>query len=172
MNLLIERFRKELSELANYRDSTVAAYIRAVYSYASYAATTLGIEISQSKPYHLTRWFASLRDDEGYVSSYLQTYKVSIKRYFDFLIISGVVDRNPAIHLPPIKVIQKDLKKIISNKSILLLLGSFNKTKWIGMRNFIIVAILWSLGIRAGELAAIRLKDLNLNYDPVSRIII
>jgi site-specific recombinase XerD len=170
MNKLIERFRKELSELANYMDSTVAAYVRAVYSYESYAANSLGIEISQSKPYHITRWFASLRDDKGYVSSCLQTYKVSIKKYFDFLITLGVVDKNPAVHLPPVKGIQKDLKKIISKKSIQLLLGSFDKTKWIGMRNFIIVAILWSLGIRAGELAAIRLKDLNLNYDSVHRI--
>ena len=54
----------------------------------------------------------------------------------------------------------------LTTKTIFKILNSFDRSKWMGMRNFTIVSILWALGLRVNELLNMKRKDINLDYDP------
>ena len=97
--------------------------------------------------------------------NFLKGSKVALKRFFAFLVKNGYMKKNPAEALPRVKVPKSDLNKPLSIKTIVKLLKSFNRNKWIEMRNFAIVSILWALGLRVNELLKIKRKDINLDYD-------
>ena len=93
-------------------------------------------------------------------------FKISLNRFFSFLVKMGIIKKNPAEALPRVKIPRSNLNKPLASKIILKILKSFNRNKWRGMRNFTIVSILWALGLRVNELHNMKRKDLNLDYDP------
>ena len=56
MNQIIEQFRKELLDLAVYKDKTVSNYIALLYIYFQYAKCTFKIDPLQSQTRHLREW--------------------------------------------------------------------------------------------------------------------
>jgi len=79
---------------------------------------------------------------------------------------TGHIKKNPAEALPRIKIPKSDLNKPLSTKTLFKLLRSFDRTTWMGMRDFTIVSILWATGLRLNELLTIKRSDINLDYDP------
>ncbi len=169
MNKIIELFRKELVELNNLKDTTVRIYIDRIYDYTDYTKNLLKIDILTSKTWHINKWIFDLKTTgKGY--NFLKDTKAALKRFFDFLVKTGYVKKNPAEILLRIKIPKSDMNKPIDTKIIFRLLKSFKKSKWIQMRNFTIVSILWALGLRVNELLKIKRCDLNMEYDAEHRI--
>jgi len=164
MNEIVELFRNELLQVSCFKDNTVRIYINMIYEYANYAKQLLNINPLTSKKWHIHKWMYHLKTQRnGY--NFLKGSKVALKRFFAFLVKNGYMKKNPAEALPRVKVPKSDLNKPLSIKTIVKLLKSFNRNKWIEMRNFAIVSILWALGLRVNELLKIKRKDINLDYD-------
>jgi site-specific recombinase XerD len=135
-----------------------------VYKYADYAKHQLHINLLTSKIWHLNKWIYHIKTKgKGY--NFMKDCKVALKRFFAFLVKLGHMKKNPAEFLPRVKIPKSDLNKPLPIKTIFKLLKSFNRNIWIGMRNFIIVSILWALGLRVNELLKMKRSDINLDYD-------
>jgi site-specific recombinase XerD len=50
------------------------------------------------------------------------------------------------------------------------MLKNMDRSKWIGERNFMIVSCLYALGLRRQELAKLKRRDFDPNFDPKNRI--
>ena len=50
------------------------------------------------------------------------------------------------------------------------LLRSIDKSTWHGQRNYLIIAMLWALGFRVGELTSLKVKSFEPNHDPENKI--
>lgn len=169
MNKLIELFRKELLELNNLKDTTVRIYIDRIYDYSNYAKRLLKIDPSESKTWHINKWIFDLKvQGKGY--NFLKDAKAALKRFFYFLVKIDYVKINPADTISRVKIPKSDMNKPIETKIIFSLLKSFKKNKWMQIRNFIIVSILWALGLRVNELLKIKRRDLNMDYDVENKI--
>jgi site-specific recombinase XerD len=165
MNTFIELFRKELLEIACLKDDTVATYLKALYAYADYAKSTLHIKLVDSKARHLHKWLYCLKaNNKSY--NFIKDSKVVLNKFFAFLVKTGHRKSNPVDKLPRVKVPKGTLNKPLATQVLVKLLNSFDKTTWMGMRNFTIVAMLWALGLRVSELRAIKRQDIDLDYDP------
>jgi len=165
MNKIIELFRKELIEISCLKDATVRLYMDMVYKYSDYAKQVLHINLLTSKTWHIHKWmYHSKTHGKGY--NFLKDSKVALKRFFAFLVKTGHMKKNPAEALPRVKIPKSNLNKPLATKTIVRLLKSFDRNKWMGMRNFTIVSILWASGLRVNELLQMKRKDLNLDYDP------
>jgi len=165
MNTFIELFRKELIEIACLKDNTVGIYLEALYTYAGYAKSTLHIKLVDSKARHLHKWLYCLKaNNKGY--NFIKDSKVVLNKFFAFLVKTGYRESNPADKLPRIKIPKSTLNKPLAKHTLVKLLNSCNKTTWMGMRNFTIIAVLWALGLRVNELRAIKRRDIDLDYDP------
>lgn len=165
MNTFVELFRKELIEIACLKDNTVAVYLEALYAYADYAKSVLHINLVDSKARHLHKWLYCLKaNNKG--CNFIKNSKVVLNKFFAFLVKTGHRESNPTDKLPRIKIPQSTLNKPLAKHTLVKLLNSCNKTTWMGMRNFTIIAMLWALGLRVNELRAIKRRDIDLEYDP------
>jgi site-specific recombinase XerD len=169
MNNIIELFRKELLEVALFKDKTVRMYMDIVYEYADYAKQGLKINLSESKSHHINNWFIQLKTN-GKSCHAMKNYKAVLNRFFTFLVKTGHMKTNPAENLPRVRIPKSDLNKPVSKETLYALLNSFNRNTWMGLRNFTIVSILWALGLRVNELLSLKVKDVQLDYDPDQRI--
>jgi site-specific recombinase XerD len=165
MNKIIELFRKELIEISCLKDYTVRLYIDMVYKYTDFAKQQLHINLLASKTWHIHKWmYHSKMKGKGY--NFMKDSKVALKRFFAFLVKTGYIKKNPAEALPRVKIPRSSSNKPLATKTIFKILKSFDRSKWMGMRNFTIVSILWALGLRVNELLNMKRKDINLDYDP------
>jgi site-specific recombinase XerD len=165
MTKIIELFRTELLEASCLKDTTVRIYIDMVYKYVDYAKQFLHINLLASKTWHIHKWMYHLKTkDKGY--NFMKDAKISLKRFFAFAVKAGYLEKNPAEALPRVRIPKSDLNKPLKTKVVCALLKSFDRTKWMGMRNFTIVSILWALGLRVNELLKMKRRDINLEYDP------
>ena len=168
MNTLIELFRKELIEIACLTDNTVSIYLEALYAYADYAKSVLHINLMNSQTRHLHKWLYCLKtNNKNY--NLIKYTRVAFNRFFAFLVKTGHRESNPADKLPRVKVPKSTLNKPLATHTLVKLLNSYDKSRWMGMRNFTIVAMLWALGLRVNELRAIKRRDIDLDYDPGNR---
>lgn len=169
MNEIIEAFRKELLEIMTFKDTTVKIYVKIIYKYFVFAKEYLRVDPLKTTALHLRKLFSYLKKNKT-GNSGLKNYRAALSHFFSFLLKRNIISDNPAENLPRVRKTRSDLNKPVSKKSVIKLLKSFAKNSWLGMRNFIIVAMLWSLGLRVNELVTLKLKDLKLDYDPQRKI--
>ena len=168
MNSIIELFRKELIDIACLKDNTVRIYLEALYAYADYAKSVLRINLVDSQTRHLHKWLYCLKTkSKGY--NFIKDTSVAFNRFFAFLVKTGHRESNPADNLPRVKVPRSTRNKPLATHTLVKLLDSCDKSRWMGMRNFTIIAMLWALGLRVNELRAIKRRDIDLEYDPGTR---
>src|SRR3989304_3969645 len=169
MNNYLELFRKELSEVACFKEKTVNLYVSLACAYADYAEKTLKILPVESQTRHVNEWFSRLRA-KGKSNHFLKNCRASLGHFFSLLVKSGRLKENPAEFLAPLRIPKSEMNKPISQESAFALLQSFDRSTPMGMRNFTIVSFLHALGLRVNELLAIKAGDVRLDYDPKQRI--
>ena len=168
MNQIIERFRKELLELAVYKDKTVSNYIALLYLYFQYAQNILKINPIQSQTKHLRGWME--KRQKHYSPSRMTHHRAALKHFFGFLVKIGINEDNPADALLPIRKKKSNLNQPLSNDIVMKLLRSIKREKWTDQRNFIMISILWALGLRLNELVTLKVGDFEPEHDPENKI--
>ena len=79
-----------------------------------------------------------------------------------FLFVAGIAPRNLAAAVPGIANPQlAALPKALDAAMVAALLGSCDRGSAVGRRDFAILTVLVRLGLRAGEVAALRLDDID-----------
>ena len=58
----------------------------------------------------------------------------------------------------------------ISDESAFKLLDNFDRSGWLGERDFLIVSVLWGMGLRVSELVRLKVGDFDPDHDPPSKI--
>ena len=95
------------------------------------------------------------------LSSKSVTRKISsIRTFYTFLLENNLVRSNPFIDLTTPKI-EKRLPNIISDDTINMMLNVIDKSKPLGERNYIIIDLLYSCGLRVSELCNLKLNDID-----------
>jgi len=169
MLALIDAYRKELSDIREFSTSTVENYTYSVVDYCDYAKDNLKIEPVYSNGHHILKWMAEVRKD-GVGDSRLKNHQTALKSFFAFLVKLRIISKNPAEALPRIRKKPSDLNTPISKKVAYTLLRSIDQSTWHGQRNFLIIAMLWALGLRVSELTSLRVKHFEPEHDQKNKI--
>lgn len=169
MHEIIELYRKELACVACYKDNTVSVYVTSIYRYFSYVADVLSIDPLKPGAGDLTGWMAHLKHS-GTSFSRLQTYQIALKSFFTFAGKMGIIKYNPAQNLMLIRKEKSDLNQPVSVKSAFALLGSFDQSSWLGLRDFTIVAMLWAMGLRLSECLTLKVGNFDPDYNRSEKI--
>ena len=169
MNTLIEQFRKELLEVALYQNETVANYISCMYNYVNFVKQHFSIDPVCTKPSHLKQWMIHLKNT-GISNSRLSHYKCALTAFFAFLVKLNRIENNPADALFPMRKTKSQLNQPINQEMAYRLLKSMDRSTWIGERNFMIVSCLYALGLRRQELAKLKRRDFDADFDAANKI--
>jgi integrase/recombinase XerD len=169
MQTYIDAYRKELLNINNFAPDTVKNYLSCLSQYFEFARDHLKIEPLQTKSKHLKKWMASLKA-QGMCRSRLIHHQSAIKRFFAVLIKLNVLKRNPAQALFHIKKPKSELNQPINQQTAVQLLRAIERNTWLDERNFIIISLLWALGLRISELTSLKVNSFEPEHDPGNRI--
>lgn len=169
MIAIIDEYRKELLEIALYEEKTVQNYTNCLVSYFQYATKLFGIDPMQSEGHHLLRWMEKVKQ-EGLSPSRLTHHRAALRTFFSLALKMDVIKHNPAEALPLIRRVRSEKNQPIAEQVASKLLNSIDQTTWLGKRNFLIISVLWALGLRLNELTALKVSDFEMNHVPGQRI--
>lgn len=169
MNTIIEQYRKQLIDLDCYEQDTITNYISCIYRYIEFARFHLDIDPTKTTPQHLKQWMIHLKKN-AVSNSRMTHHKSALTGFFEFLVNLELIVNNPTDCLFPIRRSKSDLNQPIDTDTAYKLLKAVDRSSWIGKRNFMIISCLWALGLRRQELANMKIKDFDPNYDPQNKI--
>jgi integrase/recombinase XerD len=161
MIALIDEYRKELLQIKTFAGDTVENYVSCLVSYFEYTKKTLRIDPVYSKGPHILKWMARLRE-KGISNSRMQHHHSALKTFFALLCKLKIITKNPAPALPVIRKKRSDRNQPIPKRAGFKLLRSVDQSTWFGKRNFVIISMLWALGLRVSELTSLKVE----NFEP------
>lgn len=159
---MIGPFLKYLSSEKRYSSHTVQAYKKDLSQFTSYLLADFEIDDTiQVKHIHLRGWVVSLMEQELSPKS-VNRKIATLKSYYKFLHGREYVDINPTAQLKPLKT-EKDLPSFVKEDEIVHLLDRVEFTEdFFGLRDRLILELLYATGIRLAEL--ISLKEVDVNF--------
>jgi len=91
----------------------------------------------------------------------VNTYMRSIRAFWSWLAVEGIIEENPFSQLKIPKAPQKVIPTF-SDEQVKYLLAQADKSSAIGFRNYVIMLVLLDTMMRVSELTGCRIEDLNL----------
>ena len=164
MIALIDLYRKELLKVNGFSPSTVETYTLSIKAFCRFAKNELQTDPPNVSSPQLLKWILYLKNT-GIGHSRIENHHYALKSFFAFLKKSGDIPLNPAEALPLLIIRRRQVTKPISTRDAFNLLDSFDQSTWHGLRNYTMVAVLWTLGLRTSELTALKIKSFETGHD-------
>ncbi len=141
-------------------ENTVSSYVRDISQYLQWLASEqiVSEEATQEDVDHYTKHLLSL----GKTVSTVTRSLASLKSFYTFLQVEGVVETNPAKGLSLEKV-ERKLPQILTSKEVELFLEQPDSRDAKGCRDKAMLELLYATGIRVSELIGLNLEHLNLS---------
>ncbi len=157
--LLVARFLRHLQLGRNASEHTVRAYRSDLTEFAAFLAER-GLGLEEVDRLALRGFLARLRERD--LSRRTLARKVAaLRSLYRFLVSEGLVSHNPTLTLRSPRL-PRHLPAVLDETQAERLLDGWGRTPWLRARNRTILEVLYSTGMRAAELAALNVSDLDL----------
>jgi integrase/recombinase XerC len=143
----------------NASNHTLRAYSRDLAELAEYAEKDSISEVESFDPY-LLRGFLSLLYEKKLEKSTIERKLSTLKSFFKFLLAKKMLEENPARSLRYPKK-EKKVLNVFSKDSVISLIESPDSTTPSGVRDRLILELLYGTGIRVGELEGLNISDID-----------
>ncbi len=163
MIALIDLYRKQLLKVNGFSPSTVETYTLSIKAFCRFAKNQLQTDAPNVNGHQLLKWILYLKNT-GIGHSRIENHHYALKSFFAFLKKSGHICSNPAEALPLLITRRRQVTKPISSRQAFKLLDSFDQSTWHGLRNYTMVAVLWTLGLRISELTGLKVRDFETGH--------
>lgn len=167
-NNLLWEFHRELKLLNNFIEETVKTYISCIQKYNRFAKEKLSIDLLQTKQEHLFEFILDLTKNVS--ASRITHFRAALVRFFKMLYLYGEIERNPAKNMLPVKRRKSTRYNYIPSEIIMSMISAIDQTneRETKLRNQrirrdkLMILMLWCLGLRSGEMRAIRKEDIKI----------
>ena len=112
--------------------------------------------------YDVVRKYIKYLNEKKYTAKSVARIISSLRGLFRYLYLNKVITTNPMILISTPKI-EKKLPKYLEYNEVEKLLNAPNLNTEIGIRDYVVLEILYSTGIRVSELVNIKLKDIDFN---------
>ena len=160
MRDMILKFVDELIYEKKYSDLTVKGYLKDLDLFLEFLYEN-NIKQYKNVKYADIRLYISYLYELKYNNKTISRHISSLRSFFKYLKNEGVIDNNPMVLISNPKL-EKKLPKYLNYDDVEKILNIYPKNTSIGIRNSLILEILYSTGIRVSELINIRVKDISL----------
>jgi integrase/recombinase XerD len=170
MIVLIDEFKKELSDIAEFAQSTVDNYVACITAFFDYARNRLRIDPVFARGRHILDWIGQVKSS-GVSKSRLEHHRSALKLFFGLMVKLDIRVKNPVDKLPPIRRFRNsERNRPVDPAVVFKLLAAIDRSGWRGIRDHLIIAMLWALGLRVSELTALEVKHFEPDHDADNRI--
>lgn len=142
----------------NYSYNTINSYKKDLNQFIDYCKD---INI-KNIDYEFIRKYLHLLYDKKYSSKSISRHISSLKSFFKYLMLSDVINKNPMTLISNPKI-EKKLPNYINHNDLEKILSIPDKTDKLGLRNALILELLYSSGVRVSELVNIKLSDIDFS---------
>lgn len=154
MIALIDLYGKELLKVNGFSPSTVETYLISIKAFCIFVKEELKMGLERIKGPHLIIWMRHLKH-LGTGQSRMEHHHYALKSFFGFLEKCGHIRKNPADVMPLMINRKRNRTNPIPISAAFSLLDSFDRSTWLGLRNYTMVSLLWALGLRTAELTGL-----------------
>lgn len=177
--MVLGRFIQYLQYEKRYSPHTVTAYQNDLNQFFTYTATfrksnlseevitasveSLLLDIASVTYNDIREWVVELMEHQQTAKS-INRKIASLRTFFKFLVREGVITHNPASKIQAPKI-PKRLPVIIEEAKIVSLLSSDNifEDNFAGLRDKLIIELLFGTGIRLAELVGLKENDIDIH---------
>lgn len=169
MQTLMQAYHTELAEVAGFAPDTVENYEICLGKFFDFATGQLSIDPLEAGAKDLLTWMTHLKQ-QRLSRSRLTHHKASLKHFFGLLVKQNKRQHNPAELLFTPRKRKSDRNQPLRPAVILTLLRSIKRDSWIEERNFMILSLLWALGLRIAELTSLNVGSFEPEHEPEKHI--
>ena len=160
MNTYVKEYTSFMTDIRHKSLNTVESYKRDVTQYISYLDGTGVTDISSTTKTTVLSYLLYLQK-EGRASSTVSRTLASLRSYYLFMMLNGVVKSNPTSNLEAPHV-EKKIPKILSGEEVELLLEQPKNCDNKGIRDKAMLELLYATGIRVSELINLDVSAVNV----------
>ena len=168
MQSLLKAYHKELADHAGFAPDTVENYETCLAKFFDFAAEKLSIDPLAASARDLLLWMMYLKG-QRLSRSRLTHHKAALKHFYGLLVKQNRRQDNPALLLHTPRKKKSERNKPLSPAVLLKLLRSMKRENWLEERNFMIISMLWALGLRIAELTSLQVGSFEPSYMPGKR---
>ena len=157
----INDFRDYLILERGYSENTAINYLSDISDLVDFILEQKFVRdlLSLRNKMHAT-YFVSYLMNKGLSSKSVSRKISSIRTFYAYLLENGLVSVNPFADIETPKI-EKRLPNIIGNEQIEMMLSVIDRNKPLGERNYLIIDLLYSLGLRVSELCNLEINDID-----------
>lgn len=155
----INNFIEELKYERNYSDLTVKSYMDDLVLFLEYL-NEKNIKKYDDVEYQDIRLYINYLYELKYSNKTISRHISSLRSFFKYLKSQNLIKNNPMTLISNPKL-DKKLPKYLNYEDSERLLNAFDNNNYIGIRNSLILEMLYSTGIRVSELINIKLNDIS-----------
>ena len=153
---LIEEIKYE----KNYSDLTVNGYLKDLDLFLEFLNEN-NIKSYNSIEYSDIRLFINYLYENKYNNKTISRHISSLRSFFKYLKNNNIIKNNPMTLVSNPKL-EKKLPKYLNYNDIEKLLTAYDINNYLGIRNSLILEMLYSTGIRVGEIVNIELSNVSI----------
>jgi integrase/recombinase XerD len=160
LDLLVEAYKLHQRRTRGLREQTLRGYERLVRRFVRAALGDDPIDPARIGGADVVEFFASLRG--RFSPSSLKAVRTALRSFFRFLQVEGLCDERLEAAIPTVARWRlATLPRCLSDAQLARVLASLGASSLCGQRDRAIVVLLASLGLRPGEVAGLRLEDID-----------
>jgi integrase/recombinase XerC len=154
---MTESFLSFLKYEKRYSPHTLTSYELDLSQFSTYLHSTFDLKTTENVDFQMIRsWIISLAE-QNFSSVSINRKIATLKSYYKFLLKKGIIKKNPTTRVKPLKTPKKS-PDFVEEHKLLQLFSNFQfEDNFVGLRDKLILEILYGTGIRLSEL-------MNLKY--------
>ena len=157
--MLIDRFLTYLQKEKNYSALTLKAYRKDLTDFATFL-TDINSEINSATAKEIRLWIANL-SEQNLSEKTINRKIAALKSFYKFLQKTGTIQQNPAVQISGLKVHRKVPVPFSTGEMQDLLESDFFPDDYEGVRDYALINLLYTTGIRRAELINLQTNDID-----------
>lgn len=151
----------------HYSINTIKGYQKDILDFHAFITSEeLAADLLDATRERLARHFISHLDEKDLSKKTISRKISALRTFYDYLMKNNLIDVNifSAVQAPKIP---KKLPSIINDDEMNMIFESIDKSTPLGYRNYLMLDLLFSAGLRASELINVTIKDINLAQEQI-----
>ncbi len=162
MNELIIAYLNYLNEICGFAKRTIDFHNRICRWWETFLGQEINKPLLAAMPEDLLVWIVH-RQNMHIQPVTIQKEMCVLRTLYQYCNDYGQIDLNPAASLPPMICNPTDEQAWLTVEECFAFLEAFDLGTKDGYRNHAMVSLLWSTGLRSGELCALQWRDIDLD---------
>lgn len=160
MEKQLENYTNYLSVEKGLAKNTLESYCRDLNKFIAYSKKRKKTSPKSIDREEISLFILELKKN-GCATSSISRCVASIRSFFNFLLVEGYIEKNPAIELETPRI-EKKLPRVLTTDEVEKLLSQPNPGEHNGLRDRAMLELLYASGIRVSELVTLNITD----FDP------